>query len=155
FTALALDALSAAQTHQLIDHLVPPGVSTEAVYARIVERSGGNPFFAIELSRGLAERLANSAAPCERASAATEAPPEALPETVHEAVLARLDLLPDAQREVLQVAAVAGRTFRPPALQAALPERDPAAIATALEGLLARDVLVPAEGEADAYTFRH
>jgi class 3 adenylate cyclase/tetratricopeptide (TPR) repeat protein len=161
FTALALDALSEARTQQLIDQLVPPGVSTEAGCARIVERSGGNPFFAIELARGLAERLAHPAAPGEpgaageRASAGTEAPPKALPETVHEAVLARLDLLPDAEREVLQVAAVTGRTFRPPTLQAALPKRDPAAIATALEGLLARDVLVLAEGEADAYTFRH
>src|SRR5258708_38429513 len=45
--------------------------------------------------------------------------------------------------------------FRPPTLRAALPERDPSAIAAALEGLLARDLVTPAEGADDAYTFRH
>ncbi|HEX9037703.1 MAG TPA: adenylate/guanylate cyclase domain-containing protein [Ktedonobacterales bacterium] len=144
FTALALNTLSEAQTHQLIDQLVPD-LASEAVRERIVERSGGNPFFAIELARGLAVRLADPSA----------LDGDMLPDTVYEAVLARLDLLSAVEREVLQVAAVAGRTFRPPTLQAALPERDPSAIATALDGLLARDLLTPAEGEDDAYTFRH
>jgi hypothetical protein len=78
-----------------------------------------------------------------------------LPETVHEAVLARLDLLPGLEREVLQVAAVVGRTFRPPMLCAALPDHDPSAVVVALEELVARDVLALAGGEEDAYTFRH
>src|SRR5215469_11059512 len=149
FTVLALDALGAAQTRQLVAQLVPETVG-EAVRSRIVERSGGNPFFAIELSRGLAERLGDGAK-----GYGADAGPDLLPETVHEAVLARLDLLSGAEREVLQVAAVAGRTFRVPTLQAALPARDPAAIAGALEGLLAHDVVEMAEGEAGAYTFRH
>jgi class 3 adenylate cyclase len=149
FTVLALDALSVAQTRELVQRLVPDKVS-EAVRARIVERSGGNPFFAIELSRGLAERLDEGTTTI---GASTR--PEVLPDTVHEAVLARLDLLTEPEREVLQVAAVAGRTFRPPTLRAALPEREPAAIGTALEGLLSRDIVAPAEGEAGAYTFRH
>jgi class 3 adenylate cyclase len=150
FTVLALDALGGAQTRELVDRLVPETVS-EVARVRIVERSGGNPFFAIELSRGLAERLDEGTATA--AGASTR--PEALPDTVHEAVLARLDLLTEPEREVLQVAAVAGRTFRPPTLQAALPEREPAAIGTALEGLLARDIVALAEGEGGAYTFRH
>jgi hypothetical protein len=53
------------------------------------------------------------------------------------------------------VAAVAGRTFRPPTVRAALPGHDPAAIATALDGLVARDVVAPADAEVGAYTFRH
>jgi class 3 adenylate cyclase/tetratricopeptide (TPR) repeat protein len=152
FTALALDALSEVQTHQLIDQLVPD-VASEAMRERMVERSGGNPFFAIELARGLAARLADAADP---ASAGLTMLPDTLPDSVYEAVLARLDLLSEPEREVLQVAAVAGRTFRPPTLHAALPERDPSAIASALDGLVARDLLTPVEGtEDDAYTFRH
>jgi class 3 adenylate cyclase/tetratricopeptide (TPR) repeat protein len=147
FTALALSSLTEAQTRQLIDPLVPELVSP-AVRARIVERAGGNPFFAIELAHGLAERLAARADP-----ASVEV--GGLPDTVYEAVLARLDQLLEPEREALQVAAVAGRTFRLPTLLAALPERDPSAIATALEGLLAREVVTPVEGEDDAYTFRH
>jgi class 3 adenylate cyclase len=153
FTALTLDALSAAQTRTLVDQLVDqlaPETVSETVRARIVERSGGNPFFAIELSRGLAERLDEVATTAE-----DDARGEALPDTVHESVLARLDQLSESEREVLQVAAVAGRTFRPPTLRAALPAREPTAIGTALEGLLSRDIVAPAEGEAGAYTFRH
>jgi class 3 adenylate cyclase/Cdc6-like AAA superfamily ATPase len=158
FTALTLDALSAEQTRQLIDpivdRLMPPDIASEAVRERIVERSGGNPFFAIELSRGLAERLAEL--PDDGAPTAGEgARTEALPDTVHEAVLARLDQLSESERAVLQVAAVAGRTFRPPTLRAALPARDAGVIGTALEGLLSRDIVAPVEGEAGTYTFRH
>jgi class 3 adenylate cyclase len=149
FSVLALDTLGAAQTRELVDRLVPDTVA-EAVRVRVVERSGGNPFFAIELSRGLAERLDEGTI---TAGASTR--PEVLPETVHEAVLARLDLLTEPERAVLQVAAVAGRTFRPRTLRAALPEREPATIWTALEGLLARDIVAPAEGEMGAYSFRH
>jgi class 3 adenylate cyclase/tetratricopeptide (TPR) repeat protein len=158
FTVLALDTLGETQTRQLVDRLVPESV-TEAVRTRIVERSGGNPFFAIELSRGLAERLGEDRA-AYGVTAGPETLPEALPETVHEAVLARLDQLSEVERAVLQAAAVAGRTFRPHTVRAALPERDPATIADALEGLVARDVVALDEGreetqEEGVYTFRH
>jgi class 3 adenylate cyclase len=149
FTVLALDALGAEQTRQLVTWLAPETLG-EAVRSRIVERSGGNPFFAIELSRGLSERLGDGAT-----GDGADARSDILPETVHEAVLARLDLLSGAEREVLQVAAVAGRTFRAPTLQAALPARDPTVIAGALEGLLTHDMVAPAEGEGGVYTFRH
>jgi hypothetical protein len=157
FTALTLRPLDTIQSRALVDELVSAPVA-EAARQRIVERSGGNPFFAIELSRGLAERPGEGTG--DHASHARDTTESgALPETVHEAVLARLDQLPGAERQVLQVAAVAGRTFRVHTLRAALPERDPAAIAGALEGLLARDVLVEVEnsvGEGEgAYTFRH
>jgi class 3 adenylate cyclase len=143
FTALALSPLSDTQTRALLGKLARK--TPTAARERLVERAGGNPFFAIELARGLAVR---QAAPANVGA-------DALPDTVHEAVLARLDLLSESEREVLQVAAVAGRTFRPPTLRAALPERDPAAITNALDGLLARDLVLPAEGLEDAYTFRH
>jgi class 3 adenylate cyclase len=141
FTALALEPLSEAQTRTLVGKLAKklPVVTRE----QIVERSGGNPFFVIELTRALAARVADPA------SAETDA----LPDTVHEAVQERLDLLSTREREVLQTAAVAGRAFRPAALQAALEALAPSEIDTALDGLLARDLIAPAEG--DAYTFRH
>jgi class 3 adenylate cyclase len=147
FTALDLGALRDAQTRQLVDQLVPE-LASPAVRTRIVERSGGNPFFAIELAQGLTERLADPAD-------ASNTGADMLPDTVYEALLARLDQLAEPEREALQVAAVAGRTFRLPTLVAALPERDPTTIATALEGLLLRDLVMPSEGEEEAYTFRH
>jgi class 3 adenylate cyclase len=140
FTSLALEPLRAEQTRELVGSLTE-GLH-EAVRQRIAERSGGNPFFAIELARSVAERgllgLAASA--------------DGLPDTVHEAVLERLDRLTPAERVVLQVAAVVGRTFRPDMLRAITGE-PPEGIETALGGLLARALIAPAED--GMYTFRH
>jgi len=67
----------------------------------------------LELVRGLAERGITGDAP--RADTAN-----VLPDTVHAAVLARLDLLSPQERSVVQVASVSGRTFRPATLQAVM-----------------------------------
>jgi class 3 adenylate cyclase len=141
FTALALEPLREEQARELVGHLTE-GLH-EAVRLRIAERSGGNPFFAIELARSVAERglmgLIASA--------------DGLPDTVHEAVLERLDRLAPAERSVLQVAAVAGRTFRPDMLRAIVSELTADELDLALGGLLARDLIVPAED--GMFTFRH
>jgi len=141
FTSLALQPLSAKQTAELIKRLAAD--LPEDVSRRVIENSGGNPFFALELLRGLAERGLAS-------SSATVA---SLPDTVHAAVLARLDLLSKIERDVLQVASVASRVFSSDLLRGALPEYAEDEIRAALDGLLARDMLVPAPG--DNFTFRH
>ncbi len=141
FTALALQPLSAKQTQELITKLTVD--MPEETRAQIVERSGGNPFFALELIRGLHERgLTGQSATLDM-----------LPDTVHAAVLARLDLLTRKERTVLQVAAVASRAIRASMLQAVLDNITQMEIESALDGLLARDMLVPAEG--GAFAFRH
>lgn len=141
FTALSLEPLREEQTRDLVGHLA--GGLHEAVRRRIAERSGGNPFFAIELARSVAERglmgLAASAG--------------GLPDTVHEAVLERLDRLTPDERAVLQVAAVVGRTFRPDMLRALASEPLPEGLDATLGDLLARDLIVPAED--GLYAFRH
>jgi class 3 adenylate cyclase len=137
FTALALDPLSAADTRTLVGKLAKR--ASETTRAQVAERSGGNPFFAIELARDLDGQ--NGAAL------------ENLPDTVQEAVQERLDALQPTERAVLQAAAVAGRAFRPTTLRATLAELDPATVEPALESLLARDLITPAE--SGSYTFRH
>ncbi len=62
---------------------------------RIHERSGGNPFFALELARALAEDVD----PLE---------PLPVPETLEELVLARIDKLPAPTREALALASALG-----------------------------------------------
>jgi class 3 adenylate cyclase len=141
-TALALAPLSGAQTGEMVTRLAE-GIP-DAVRARIVERSGGNPFFAIELAQAVIQGGV-------RADRATGALPD-LPDTVHEAALARLDLLTSPEREALRTASVVGRAFRPAALQA-LGIGSQTEVEAALGGLLARDLIVPAEG--GAYAFRH
>jgi hypothetical protein len=150
-TTLALAPLSGGQTVDLVTRLaedVPEGLP-EAVRWQIVERSGGNPFFAIELVQAVTQG-GGSAGP-------SPGSPGALPDTVHEAVLARLDLLPPLEREVLRAAAVVGRAVRPATLHALLAAREPleleAKLEAALDDLLARGLMVSTDG--GAYTFRH
>ncbi|MGH2481484.1 MAG: ATP-binding protein, partial [Ktedonobacteraceae bacterium] len=141
FTSLALQPLSAKRCVELVKRLAPD--LPAAVSAKIAESAAGNPFFAQELVRGLTERgLAG-------ASATTDV----LPDTVREAVLARLDLLSKTEREVLQVASVASRTFTAALFQSVLPAYSPETIEAALNGLQARDLLAPAIG--GTFTFPH
>lgn len=109
FTSLALQPLAAKRSRELIKRLAPD--LPDEVSEKIAESAGGNPFFIQEMVRGLAERGLSG-------QAATVG---ALPDTVHAAVLARLDLLSKTEREVLQVASVASRTFTPALFKSVLP----------------------------------
>ncbi len=141
FTAIALQPLTSAQTHSLVERLSAD--LPTAMRQQIIERSGGNPFFALELVRGLTERgLSGESATLNR-----------LPDTVHAAVQARIDLLTKQERMVLQVASVASRAIRPAMLQAILHEYSLHEIEVALDGLLSRDMLQL--GAGDVYAFRH
>ncbi|HLY31233.1 MAG TPA: adenylate/guanylate cyclase domain-containing protein, partial [Ktedonobacterales bacterium] len=129
FTSLALQPLSEKRSRELVQRLVPD--LPESVSVKIAESCGGNPFFAQELVRGLAER----------GQVGATATGDMLPDTVHAAVLARLDLLSKTEREVLQVASVAGRSFTPELFTSVLPASSREEIEAALNGLLARDML--------------
>jgi class 3 adenylate cyclase len=139
FTALALEPLTEHETWTLVSALAV-GVAPEA-RVKIAERSGGNPFFAIELTRVLGDSQDG----------------DSLPDTVQEAVQERLDALAPRERSVLQAAAVAGRVFQPAALHAALSHESAASVAfeveDALDSLLTRDFIVAEDG--GAYAFRH
>jgi class 3 adenylate cyclase len=141
FTALTLDPLNVAQAGALVGKLAKK--APKAIRAQIVERSGGNPFFIIELTRTMSQRGMQD----------QDRSARLLPDTVQEAVQERLDLLSAPERTVLQAAAVAGRQFRSATLISVLDAPAAATIDAALDGLLARDLITPA---ADgSYTFRH
>jgi len=141
FTSLALQPLTTIQTRDLVDRLAQhlPAETRE----QIVARAGGNPFFALELLRGLSER----------ALTGQSATPDVLPDTVHAAILARLDRLTMQERMVLQVASVLSRPFRPALLQTLLDTFSEQELDVALDGLLIRDFILAAE--AGAFVFRH
>jgi class 3 adenylate cyclase len=136
FTAVTLQPLSVFQTRKLVEHVAAE--LDQSLQERIVERSGGNPFFAIELVRGIAEKSATV---------------DELPDTVYAAVIARLDQLSSQERAVAQAASVAGRLFRVAALQAVLEDLTASEIDRALDGLMARHLVVQASGWA--FTFQH
>ncbi len=141
FTSLGLEPLTDIEMRRLVTGLTA-GVPDE-IAARIVERSGGNPFFAGELVRAYGDR---------RREGALDADIE-LPDTVHATVLARIDALDATERAVLEYAAVAGRTARAPAIHALAPDIGEDRIVQALDALAERDLLV--EQAPGSYTFRH
>lgn len=141
FTALTLQPLTAVQTRDLIRQ-ARPGLH-ENISEEIVTRSGGNPFFALELIQGICERCMDDGGDTF----------DALPDTIHAAVLARLDLLTPREREVLQVASVTPRIFHLTMLQTVLEDLSASEIDDALEGLQARDLIVASE--KGRFFFRH
>jgi class 3 adenylate cyclase/tetratricopeptide (TPR) repeat protein len=141
FTALALQPLTPGQTRDLVKRLVKD--IPEATRESIVERCGGNPFFALELIRGLSAHGRLDAS----------APLDLLPDTVHAAVLARIDLLSKTERVVLQSVSVVSQPFDSSLLADVLGEYSLQEIENALDGLLARDMLV--QGEGATLSFRH
>lgn len=141
FSALGLEPLSGEETTALVHSLLPDAPDT--LQGRIVERSGGNAFFAGELARSYAEARASGASDGEIS----------LPDTVHATVLARLDTLPEIARRVLQQGAIGGRTFRIDAVAVLLPETPREELDEVLDALADRQLI---EAQAPrTYTFAH
>jgi class 3 adenylate cyclase len=146
--SIALEPLDDGATAQLVRTLAE-GASDDLVEA-IVTRAEGNPFFAGEIVSAVLERV-RSFVDAEQVKAALAR----LPDTVQATVLARLDELPDDEREVLRVGSVFGRSFRPQGV-AALIGRDELtaeSVANTSERLTERDLIRPSG--SDGYTFRH
>ena len=143
FTSLALQPISPTLTRILIKQLLHH--ASEEMCNALVERSGGNPFFVIELAYTICEQP-------ERQEPVTST---LLPDTVHAVVQARLDQLSAIERAVIQVASIPMRRFQKAVLIALMEKISPQEIENALDGLLARDFIIRDDGETEAYTFRH
>jgi class 3 adenylate cyclase/tetratricopeptide (TPR) repeat protein len=102
-SALALSALSEAETRELLGAAIRDGALPESASAAVLERSAGNPLYAIELARMVAESGVTAA------DAAT-------PASVQAVIAARLDTIPAGVRALAQGAAVLGEEVWPEAL---------------------------------------
>jgi class 3 adenylate cyclase/tetratricopeptide (TPR) repeat protein len=94
-TTLSLAPLAEAETSQLISALLGRAVLPAEMQAGLLERAEGNPLYAEQYVRMLAER----------------ADELALPETIQGIIAARLDGLAPDEKELLQNAAVLGKVF--------------------------------------------
>jgi tetratricopeptide (TPR) repeat protein len=92
---LSLPPLAEDETAELVHALLASPVLPAAVQAELIARAGGNPLYAEEFARLVAEGRT----------------PDDLPETVQGLIAARLDALSDEEKSVLQAAAVVGKTF--------------------------------------------
>src|SRR5439155_22122763 len=96
-TTINLPPLSDGETAELVSHLITNVLSTE-LELRVLERAGGNPLYAEEFVRLLADR--------DPGAGEME-----LPETLQALIAARLDTLSPERKSLLQDAAVLGKVF--------------------------------------------
>jgi class 3 adenylate cyclase/tetratricopeptide (TPR) repeat protein len=100
---VSLASLSDEETARIVMGALDQPLLPAETQAAVLARAGGNPLYAEQYARMLAEGLDTTAD---------------LPETVQGIIAARLDLLPSEEKALLQDAAVLGRVFWPAALTA-------------------------------------
>jgi class 3 adenylate cyclase/tetratricopeptide (TPR) repeat protein len=145
-----LSPLSDQETAELVSHLITSSVLSAELQQAILERAGGNPLYAEEFVRLLADRgLEPSGEALDESD---------LPESVQALIAARLDTLSPERKSLLQDAAVVGKVFWLGAL-AEISGREPADLELVLHDLARKELVRPArtssmEGESE-YSFWH
>jgi class 3 adenylate cyclase/tetratricopeptide (TPR) repeat protein len=127
-TTLALGPLNRDDTTRLADVLLAEFVASADAAAALVERCGGNPLYAEEYARLLADRATKTAGDL------------VMPETVRALIGARIVSLPDGRKALLHDAAVVGKVFWAGAL-AAIGDHDPAGVRVDLHELARKELI--------------
>jgi class 3 adenylate cyclase/tetratricopeptide (TPR) repeat protein len=141
---MQLQPFSQRDTETLIDGLLGDRLASEDARDRIAEAAEGNPFF-IEQLLALNAELADSAH-------------VVLPPTIQALLSARIDRLDQAERSVIERAAVEGHTFHRGAVSELLDEQARASIGSSLISLVRKEFIRPDRtlfpGD-DAFRFGH
>ncbi len=141
-TRLGLNPLGKRDLREMVGRIAAGGELAPDTVEALVERSGGVPLFAEELTRAVLESGAAQPALCH------------IPATLHDSLMERLDRLGGA-REVAQVASVIGYEFSWPLLSAVTSLQDEK-LEAALRKLTDAELLsvqgIPPEAN---YRFRH
>lgn len=152
-TLLTLNRLAQAQARSLIERVAGAKALPPEVLEQILARTEGVPLFTEELTKAVLESglLGDTG---DRYVLDGPLPPLAIPATLHDSLMARLDRLAPA-KEVAQIGACIGREFDHELLAAVvpLPEAD---LAAALDRLVAAELVfrrgIP---PATTYIFKH
>src|SRR3954454_19454069 len=145
-TAIFLEPLTSDESRELVSALMPEGRDAAPVVQFVAQRAGGNPFFAEEMVRRLTEEGTETV--------------DALPDTVHALLAARLDSLEPIERQIVQQAAVVGQSFWEGTL-VPVAEDAGADLPEVLASLHEKDILMPLPGGDDGLpgeremTFKH
>lgn len=107
YREIEVEELSANDTGALVRELISHRREFQEISQLIVRRSGGNPFFAEELVRSLAERGVLSGDPGHSRNG-LDSVERALPPTVQAVIGARIDRLSESEKSVLQICAIIG-----------------------------------------------
>jgi class 3 adenylate cyclase len=145
---VALAPLSDAETMALVGELLGRDPSAAAIGEIIAGRAAGNPFFAQEITRELAERGVLEG---QRGSyvCVSDAAEVRVPATLQATIAARIDRLPPAAKRTLAAAAVIGSRFGSDLLASL-------GIDVSVEGLINAELIDQVRFCAHAeYVFRH
>ena len=134
--AVPLDRLGPGEVAELLGALLASPPSPEVV-ASVVERSDGNPLFVEELAATLADD-----------------PGAPMPPQLRDAVIGRVELMPDEAAAVLRACAVGGRQVEHDLLAAVLDPRAPGDLDQDLRACVEHGLLV-ADQRTGTYRFRH
>ena len=152
-SALPLSRLGRREGATLVDRVVGAKALPDEVAAQIVARTDGVPLFVEELTKTVLE-LGLLADAGDHWELAGPLPPLALPSTLHDSLLARLDRLAPV-KEIAQIGAAIGREFSH-VLLAAVADRPEAELLFALDQLVAAELVYRRGTPPDVtYSFKH
>ena len=152
-TAVTINRLAEREVSAMIDRVVGNKLLPASVRQDIIERTDGIPLFVEEMTKAVVEAEGEGAA--ERAVSVVPAPTLAVPASLHASLMARLDRIGSAAKEVGQIGASIGREFSYELL-AAVVRKPEAELNSALDrliqaGLLFRQGIPPHA----TYLFKH
>jgi len=139
YQQLPLVQLGDADVHELISDLIGRDDSVKGLTERIVKWTTGNPFYTEELINALVEAGDLVGGPG-RYRLVTGLERLVVPTNVRAVLAARIDRLPDAAKRLLQTAAVIGKEFSAPLLEAII-DATASEQTSALERLKASDFI--------------
>ena len=153
-TSLALNRLDESHGEALVQNLAGNAELTADVIAKIVERTDGVPLFLEELTKAVLESVEKE----DRVAivlSTTSFDALSVPATLHASLVARLDRLGTAAKEVAQIGAVLGREFAYNLIEL-VAQRDERELQTAL-GQLSEAGLLFCRGTIPhaSYLFKH
>jgi class 3 adenylate cyclase len=108
-TSLTLSRLSRREGTALVSRVIGNKPIPDDIVAEIVERTDGIPLFVEEMTKAVLE--SSSQEGTAKVISAAPLPMVAVPATLHASLMARLDRLGPAPKEVAQIGAVIGREF--------------------------------------------
>lgn len=129
YQQIQLPSLSAASSQDLVTAITGCQALDPALSTLIWERAQGNPLFVEEIMHALQEQdVLVRKNGCLGLGGDAEQAHQAIPTTIQEVVLSRIDRLEEAVRSVLRVASVIDQEFLFPVLVAVFPYPDPEAV---------------------------
>ena len=152
-SALALTRLGRREGAALVEQVAQDKALPDEVAAQIVAKTDGVPLFVEELTKTVLESgLLKDAG--DHYELAGPLPPLALPSTLHDSLLARLDRLAPV-KEIAQIGAALGREFSH-GLVAAVADRPETELQAVLDQLVAAELIYRRGSAPDVtYSFKH